>query len=288
MSTTAFETMRNPTDPHWDTPLSCDDEDELVDLYRAHGIAVSTVFWDDGYGPFQCAWSLWAFAYNNNLNPPGGVTEYYNEQPYNWSALHSGAVQGVPLIGAPSRWDALLILTAVRDRTPFPNHLLRDPRDRNAKPHPVRAAPITDQQREDAVARYVSGESLESIARDLGMAPTTVSRSVKKAGHVMRPANEFKVPPNTRQHIANKYQSGISTVKLAAEFGLAQSTVTDIIVEQGVQIRTRGKRLGPAEQREVAALYHAGHTSPQIARQYEISKQTVMSIVRKHSSTTRP
>lgn len=278
--------MHNPTDPHWDTPLSYHDEDELVTLYRAHNIAVSTYFRDDGYGPFQCAWSLWAFAHNNDHNPPGGITHYLNDQPHNWAAQHSGKNHTTPLVGAPTRRDALLILTAVRDRTPFPTHVLHNPRDRHAKPHPTRKAPITDQQREEAVARYVSGESLESIATDLDMAPTTVSRSVKNAGHVVRPANELKVPPNTRQHIADKYRSGISTVKLATEFGLAQSTVTDIIIEQGVEIRTRGKRLSPAQRLEVAAMYAAGHTSPHIARTYGISKQTVMSIVRKHTPTT--
>ena len=196
------------------------------------------------------------------------------------------------LVGPPSWRETVDLLGVLHGEERVPDRFLWVAGDPNGlppapRPNRVRKTPLTDGERGRAVELYRAGRSLEDVGRVLGMSPTTVSKLVKAAGVEVRAANELKVPVPVRQEIADKYATGVSTVKLATEYGLAQSSVTEIITGCGVPMRTRGRRLNTSEREQVAAEYAAGCPSPELAERFEVSRQTVLAVVRASGGTIR-
>jgi transposase-like protein len=109
-----------------------------------------------------------------------------------------------------------------------------------------------------AVARivggYERGESVRQIARALGINSGTVSYHLRRAGVAIRPTSQPRgggrpwcVPPGSAaaDDLARRYLAGTSAKRLAADAGVAPSTMRRLLATHGVRLR---------DLREAAAL----------------------------------
>jgi uncharacterized protein (DUF433 family) len=91
----------------------------------------------------------------------------------------------------------------------------------------------------DMEIRYLSGESSESIAKDLSVNKQTVVNRLKKMGVEIRTSGG-KITRTQVQQIAEEYKQGTSSTALAIKFGITVQTVFNCCHHYLVQSRTRG------------------------------------------------
>ena len=93
----------------------------------------------------------------------------------------------------------------------------------------------------EAARRYVDGETLWSIANDLGKTATTVRAWLVDAG-IERRRPGVSVDGESLQETIDLYRSGLTIEEVASEQGLHPWTVRKRLVNAGVPRRTRGRR----------------------------------------------
>lgn len=102
------------------------------------------------------------------------------------------------------------------------------------RPRGGRMAPLTDARRDEVVALRAEGKSLGAIARQLGMAKSTVGKAVRRAGAQRTPASEARSP-------------GGPVEKVDAELGAAAAGVP---VDDAVTEATQAARVVHLERLE--------------------------------------
>lgn len=89
--------------------------------------------------------------------------------------------------------------------------------------------PVFPEKRPEAIAAYVKGATLQSIANKIGVSSATVSNWMRDAG-VRRPS---RTPAETVAQAVADYAAGMSTVEVAKKHGVARSSVLRWLKEAG-------------------------------------------------------
>jgi DNA-binding MurR/RpiR family transcriptional regulator len=118
--------------------------------------------------------------------------------------------------------------------------------------------------------RYLAGETIVSLAADLGVNPSTIHRrltaeGVKLRGRPDRERVARKLTPKARERITAQHAAGRSVRQITADLGLADVHAIELAL---------GKPAPPAAQR-AAKLYDGGLTLDQVAAEIGVSKRTV-------------
>lgn len=102
---------------------------------------------------------------------------------------------------------------------------------------------LTPQQREEAVKRYIAGESSRSLAKEYRVSYVNILNLVKHRGGDVK--GRSKLTKKQWEEIAARYQKGEKPAAIAKDFGIKGTTVIDISRKKGIPIRgiweTRGR-----------------------------------------------
>lgn len=91
-------------------------------------------------------------------------------------------------------------------------------------------------QVDEVVARYMDGESIDTLARDYGINRTTVISHLERNG-IERRRNPRKMTDMKVQAAAERYATGLSLAAVAKEFGICERTLRREFGLADVQIR---------------------------------------------------
>ena len=122
--------------------------------------------------------------------------------------------------------------------------------------------------KQEAVERYAAGESLASIASDLGISTTTVSQVAVDAG--MR--RQQKITPSRKRKVVDLYRAGYSGYEAAEATGLPVPTVYKILSQAGV---TRPGEHGPITRSMALDAIREGSSAMEVATLAGVSPATV-------------
>ena len=120
----------------------------------------------------------------------------------------------------------------------------------------------------EAARRYLDGETLWSIANDLGKTATTVRAWLIDAG-VERRRPGVSVDGENLQETIRLYESGLTIEEVAAEQSMHPWTVRKRLVNAGVPRRARGRRARPGAESANMPLVDAEAAERQIRRSQE-------------------
>jgi hypothetical protein len=147
----------------------------------------------------------------------------------------------------------------------------------------------------DLARRYKSGDSLETIARAVGLTYLAVRYRLLKAGIKMRPRNCHRSPSNKKpistETLANMYASGLSANAVGAAVGLSTKAVLDRFKRAGVPRRARSDYKGlcvgeaNANWRGGRSLLSSGYAMVQIDGRRKFEHRVVMEKVLGRSLT---
>lgn len=93
-------------------------------------------------------------------------------------------------------------------------------------------------QIDEVVARYIDGESIDSLAREYGINRTTVISHLERNG-IERRRNPRKMTDAKVHAATERYATGISLAAVAAEFGVCERTLRREFEGAGVGVRSR-------------------------------------------------
>jgi DNA-binding NarL/FixJ family response regulator len=146
----------------------------------------------------------------------------------------------------------------------------------NRLPGPIR-------QRLESLLR--EGGTNRGIARELGIAPRTVSVARRELGIPPRPAGPPTISPRTRARITIALNAGHTDVSISRQLGVSADTVCKVRRELGIPPRPAGAppaetRLPAATRAQITDLLRAGHTSSGIARQLKVPIRAVKNLRR--------
>lgn len=88
--------------------------------------------------------------------------------------------------------------------------------------------------RQEALRRYVPGESVRALAKDLGTSPPTLARWLKKAGLYVPAPTGRRPKKKLRQEALRRYVPGESVKALAKDLGVSRKTLVIWLKEDGV------------------------------------------------------
>jgi predicted DNA-binding protein (UPF0251 family) len=150
-------------------------------------------------------------------------------------------------------------------------------------PRPVRR-PVTAA---DAARLYQAGHTLDGSARELGVSRATVARLLRAAGVPLRPPGPR--PPDQAAAI-RLYEAGHTLADCGRQLGTSRTTIARLLHAAGIPLRPPGSyrtRPGPGPA-EAAALYEAGHTLDDCARQLAVSRTAVIRALGDAGVAVRP
>ena len=97
---------------------------------------------------------------------------------------------------------------------------------------------LSDAESDELVRRYRAGESINGLARELGVHRTTVVNHLDRAG-VTRRRVARKLTDSAIALAAAQYREGASLAIVAEEFGVHVRTLAKELRRAGTQIRPR-------------------------------------------------
>jgi transcriptional regulator with XRE-family HTH domain len=147
---------------------------------------------------------------------------------------------------------------------------------------------------EKVLARYAAGEiDHHGVARLCGVSPNVALRELRRAGMDTSRSTRKQLQHTRRLGLAELYEAiprlyglGLSLREVAAQFGLTQEGVRQILLRRGVAIRPPQGRGRTGRRREQAASRHfgrrllslrsaAGLTQEELADRSHVSRQTI-------------
>ena len=84
---------------------------------------------------------------------------------------------------------------------------------------------------------YEQGDSIYQLSRRFSIHRKTVKVHLRRAGIAIRPGNQAKLTEEAKDKIVRLYESGLSTHKLALQFGVTDNPVHNALKERGVRMR---------------------------------------------------
>jgi transposase-like protein len=157
---------------------------------------------------------------------------------------------------------------------------------------------VDEQLYQEALSRYVPGESVVPIAEDLGLGPLTIRRWMKKAG-VYKPASTSRKlteeQESLRHRVLEEYRPGINLSAFTRDIGVSRTTALQWLEKAGLyepasQGKTRKhvpveKKIVPATHkqlyREALRRYVPGEPVAQLAKELGVSYPTVLRWLKK-------
>lgn len=100
---------------------------------------------------------------------------------------------------------------------------------------------LSGTESEELVRRYREGESINGLARELGLHRTTVINHLDRAG-VARRRTARKMSDESVARAAVQYQAGASLTTVAERFGVHVRTLAKELRQSGAQLRPRPGR----------------------------------------------
>lgn len=94
--------------------------------------------------------------------------------------------------------------------------------------------------KKDAIKRYIAGEKLKDIARDFGVAESTIKSWANKQGYY-RKKRAIDFTKEERTSVCKDYQSGMTISEIAKKYGISTTTVRDWAKKRGLYIDKRIK-----------------------------------------------
>lgn len=184
-----------------------------------------------------------------------------------------------------------------RHRVGRPGAALHDRLSRDV----VGAEASTTLTSDDQIAHmYAEGMSLRDIASALSVSKNYVDRALRKHGVDRRTKiaagrtpqalmRAGRTDPKTEQRIVEMYQSGQPTETIAAAFGLAPSTVSEILVRHGIATRGMAWRRTPlGTEQKAVELYGQGKSLVEVGRELGLSHTAVRNILMRRDVLRRP
>ena len=95
-----------------------------------------------------------------------------------------------------------------------------------------------------------------------------------------------KLPESTKRTIAERYVAGETSVTLAAEFGVAKSTVLKLLRDRNVVVRRQP--MTPEQVADAQRLYEMGQSLSQISTQMAIPQDTIRLALKAAGVQLRP
>jgi len=102
---------------------------------------------------------------------------------------------------------------------------------------PQKLSAWTAERAQQAVARFLAGESARSLAPEYGVSADTIRRQAQRAGYKPKDFTYKELPG-----VAEKYKAGGTIKQLALEYGCSTITVIKRLEEAGVKRRPRSTR----------------------------------------------
>ncbi len=133
------------------------------------------------------------------------------------------------------------------------------------------------------VLLYAAGRSVEQVAAEMGINPTTVSRRLRAAGVQMHPVGARRIPVSDEEILRLRGQ-GLLWRQVAEQVGMSAPGV-----------HARWRRLGlaghidpmPTRPDETVALYESGMTVREVAKRMHLSTPTVTAKLKAAGVPTR-
>jgi Mor family transcriptional regulator len=162
--------------------------------------------------------------------------------------------------------------------------------------HPAREAPRTSAMRHDEehliTTNYLCGWSVPDLSVQYGITDKRIYYVLKKHGIALRPRSGVGNVLSAAQEddIVASYQHGVDAIQLAGQFGVGSTTVYEVLKRRGVARRSNSdifRKLSPAQEHEICALYQQGLPASQICGRYGVNDQTVYNILQRNGVTRR-
>ncbi len=147
---------------------------------------------------------------------------------------------------------------------------------------PKRRRKMTDDQKQDAIARRAAGENAKSIARSYGVDTSTIYSIAK---HVPKPPGGWKrkrrsllTDEQTQQVVARRL-AGESVKDIAGHFGVSSGLICKVLSEAAPPDGW-GFRLTKEQKHEAVVRRMAGETLDEIARRFDVSAPAIYGITK--------
>ena len=102
---------------------------------------------------------------------------------------------------------------------------------------------------EKAIRLYKEGMSINEIGRVLGHHHSVIKYHIIRSDAVIRTQSEAQRKPIESSTIAEMYESGMSAVEIAKEFGITYQCVYDRLAETGIKTRNRREQIAKMMER---------------------------------------
>jgi transposase len=146
------------------------------------------------------------------------------------------------------------------------------------------ARDFSEHEEREIAARYVAGESVQTIGAALNRAPGTVHRVLIRRG-VQTRSNGGRprrlLSAEEKAICSSRYQEGASIPKIARELSCGVGPVSDALAELGVARRRRGgqPKLGQEKREAILTLWTEGLSATAIAARLGSGMGTVKSVL---------
>ena len=137
--------------------------------------------------------------------------------------------------------------------------------------------------RKHAVEAYLSGASLEAVARRFGTASAIVSIWVKDPGHRIRfSRNRHEITGETRRQAVEYYLAGNTTDAVKKRFRITHSTFVKWVRAAGHEMRrnTKLNKISHETRRRAVEAYLAGESAETVATRHGVSAAVVSRWIR--------
>lgn len=95
-----------------------------------------------------------------------------------------------------------------------------------------------------------------------------------------------RLPASTKAEIVARYEAGETSTALAAEYGVAKSTVLNLLRTSGAAVRRQP--LTPEQVSEAVRLYESGLSLSEVAERLQVNQETMRMAILKAGVTLRP
>lgn len=115
---------------------------------------------------------------------------------------------------------------------------------------------FTDDQKEEIIHRYQSGETMTQIGESFGAKHETISKYLKEWNVPIQSPIKRKVTPAQEIDICNRYANGESPRSLAEEFGMHVFTIREIVKANGGTLNPKGQQYRRFTNEEIERIKH--------------------------------
>jgi len=152
---------------------------------------------------------------------------------------------------------------------------------------------IKPSEYQDVLDKYNGGNDVKSLAEEYGVNLQTIYRILKKCEIKPTGAGRPKRFDEKKENeIVAKYESGISSVKIAKEYDVSATTILNIIKSKGVDVRKSGpqngkeanhykfkRKISKSDHETIAEKYKQGSSTPKLAKEFNVSRERICKIL---------